>query len=260
MNFSSYLESKLLGATLMGSTYTAPTTIFAALFTAVNSNGSVVTEVLTPTGYIREQIIFGAPSAAATSNSTPCTWSTATTPWGGITGIGLYDAATAGNQLYWQALTTPQTIIAGNTFQIPSNQLNVFLSGNWSTYLRNAMLGVSLCGSPYSAVGSPAAALFTSLNSNGDSVVEVTTATGYSRTPIPFSAPTLVSGSYVAANSSAVSFSVATTPWGSLPYVGIYDSISLGNLLYYTAVSSPSTVTANNQVQFTAGSYTVGLS
>ena len=258
--FSPYLEQKVIGTTLLGSTYTGSNTIWAALATVLNSFGNLFTEVATTTGYGRQPIVFGAPSAGATNNSTPTTWPSATTPWGGIVGIGLYDSIGGGNQLYYIPLTATQSITTSNVFQIPQNQLNIQLSGNWTTYAKNAILGFTLCGSTYTTNASPAAALYTAVTSNGDNTVEIPTATGYARTPMPFTAPNSVGGIYQTSNTATASYATATTPWGNVAYVGVCDSIALGNLLYWAPVTSAQSIFTNNQIQIPASNITIQLS
>lgn len=124
-NFSDYLEQAVLGVTLCGSVYTAPTTVYMALFTACSSDGSDVTEVPTATGYGRQVVAFGSISGGTVPNSGNVTFSEATTAWGTITHMGLYDAVTSGNQLYWGILDASRTVDTGDTFQIPDGLLDV---------------------------------------------------------------------------------------------------------------------------------------
>ncbi|RCS42315.1 hypothetical protein DTL42_19445 [Bremerella cremea] len=129
--FSDYLEAALLGVTLLGSSYTPGETIYLALATSVTTDGAVFTEVPSGTAYARQRVQFGSPTNDGTkkkvSNSGAVTYSEATTPWGGITHIGLYDSPTGGNQLYYGALTSTRTIETGDTFQVPDANLSVSL-------------------------------------------------------------------------------------------------------------------------------------
>lgn len=129
LNMGLYLQNKLLGATLCSSTFTSPTTIYIALFTALDTTqfGSVVTEVSTPLGYTRQLVTFGVPSGTAynTKNNLAATYGAANTPWGGIQYVGLYDTIAGGNLLYWAPLTTVRTITTADVFQVPTNNLVV---------------------------------------------------------------------------------------------------------------------------------------
>jgi hypothetical protein len=126
VNYSTYLANKSIGATLLGSTYTSPTTFFISLATSLNSQGDSYTEVPTATGYARQVCAFGVQSPLGTTkNSGAVTFTQATTTWGTITHMAIHDAASSGNMLYWGVLSTARAIATGDTFQIPTNNLTV---------------------------------------------------------------------------------------------------------------------------------------
>jgi len=129
--FSDYLEQKVLGVTLLGSSYTCADTIYVALATSCTTDGAVFNEVPAGTAYERTVVVFGSPSADGTkyqvANSAAVTFAEATTPWNEITHCGLYDSPTGGNQLYWGALTAARTILSGDTFEFPTGNLKVQL-------------------------------------------------------------------------------------------------------------------------------------
>jgi hypothetical protein len=129
--FSDYLEQKVLGVTLLGSAYTAPSTIYCALATSVTTDGDTFEEPA-PAEYSRQVVVFGAPAQAAekhqVSCSSPVTFTEAATPWGVVTHVGLYDSPTGGNLLYQGALTSVRTVETGDTFQFNAGDLKVQLS------------------------------------------------------------------------------------------------------------------------------------
>lgn len=55
-------------------------------------------------------------SSGQTSNNAAVTFPapTAAGPWGFVWGVAIWDASTAGNQLYWGGLTTPKTVNASD--------------------------------------------------------------------------------------------------------------------------------------------------
>ncbi len=133
MNFSNFLEQTLLGATLLGSTYTSPATVYVALCTTIASDGDFFTEVATNTPYTRVQAQFSAPTSGPTwtcVNSNSANFGVSTTPWGNVVGFGVYDAEAigAGNLLYWGLLGTSENIGTGDTIQILAGDLTVRLS------------------------------------------------------------------------------------------------------------------------------------
>lgn len=121
---SDYLEAKLLGVTLCRSTFTAPTTVYAALATAVSGDATSVTEV-SGSAYARQVALFTAPSGGSVNNSADVVFPEASGSWGTLTHVLLYDASSSGNLLYYGPLDTPQAITTGFVFEIPTGSLVV---------------------------------------------------------------------------------------------------------------------------------------
>ena len=124
---SNYLENALINGTLRGSTYTAPTTTYLALYTNDPTDADTGTEI-TGGSYVRQAITFSSPSGGATSNSSAIEFPQATADWGTITYVGIRDAVTSGNLLYHTALDTSKTISNGDIFKITSTNLSVTLA------------------------------------------------------------------------------------------------------------------------------------
>ena len=124
---SNYLEVALLNATLNGTTYTAPATVYVSLWTSDPTDAGSGTEV-SGGSYARTAVTFGAPSNGASLNSADVTFPTATASWGTVGWIGINDAATAGNLLYHTALDTSKTIDSGDIFKISTGNLSVTLA------------------------------------------------------------------------------------------------------------------------------------
>ena len=100
---SNYLENALINVTLRATSYTAPTTVYVALYTSDPTDADTGTEC-SGTSYARQAVTFGAPSNGATTNSAAVEFPQAGGSWGTITHIGIRDASTAGNLLYHTAL------------------------------------------------------------------------------------------------------------------------------------------------------------
>jgi hypothetical protein len=124
---SNYLEAALINGTLRGTTYTAPTTTYLALYTNDPTDADTGTEI-TGGSYVRQAITFSSPSGGATSNSSAIEFPQATADWGTITYVGIRDAVTSGNLLYHTALDTSKTISNGDIFKITSTNLSVTLA------------------------------------------------------------------------------------------------------------------------------------
>ena len=108
---SDYLENKFLGAVGNAATYTAPATVYSALFTVIPSDATAGTEVTnTSSGYTRVATTFctaGVTTAGSMTNTGSVTFATAADGYT-VVGWSLTDAATvgAGNNLYWATVTT----------------------------------------------------------------------------------------------------------------------------------------------------------
>ena len=124
---SNYLEQALINGTLRGTSYTAPTTTYLALYTNDPTDADTGTEI-TGGSYVRQAITFSSPSNGATSNSSAIEFPQATADWGTITHVGIRDAVTSGNLLYHSALDTSKTIANGDIFKITSTNLSVTLA------------------------------------------------------------------------------------------------------------------------------------
>ena len=141
---SSYLEAKVLNHVLTGTAYTQPSSRYVALFNSTSGNtlanlqnGTLTDEISTSgTAYARQTITFAAAStvgsggSAVTTSATNATvtFPSATADWGTVTHVAVMDAATAGNVLFFGAVTVSKTISNGDTFQITSGNLTVALA------------------------------------------------------------------------------------------------------------------------------------
>jgi hypothetical protein len=124
---SNYLENALVNATLRGTAYTAPSTVYLALYTSDPTDADTGTEV-SGGAYARQSVAFAAPVDGATSNSANVTFPQASANWGNVTHIGIRDALTGGNLLYYAPLTTARNILSGDTIAFLSGQVTVTLS------------------------------------------------------------------------------------------------------------------------------------
>ena len=124
---SNYLENALINVTLRATSYTAPTTVYVALFTSDPTDAGSGTEV-SGGSYARTAVTFGAPSDGASLNSADVTFPTATASWGTVGWIGINDASTSGNLLYHTALDTAKAIDSGDIFKISTGNLSVTLA------------------------------------------------------------------------------------------------------------------------------------
>ena len=126
---SDFLENKLLDHVLGNAAYTAPATVYVALYTVAPSDTGGGTEC-SGGSYARVTVTnnatnFPAASGGAKSNGVAITFVEATASWGTVVAFGIFDAVTAGNLLYWATLTTNKTIDSGDTANFAVGELDV---------------------------------------------------------------------------------------------------------------------------------------
>jgi len=127
MSFTNFLETEILDHVFAGAAYTAPTTKYLALFTALaDGEAGSVTEV-SGGGYARQSVAFTT-SGNTTSNNAAVEYPTATANYGTVTHVGVYDASSSGNLMAYAALSSNKTIETGDVFRVPSGDLDITLN------------------------------------------------------------------------------------------------------------------------------------
>ena len=127
MSFSNFLETEILDHVFGGNAYTAPSTLYVALFTSNPDEDASGTEVSTSgTAYARQSVAMTVTGNTATSDAA-VEYPTATANYGTVSHVGIMDASTGGNLLAYAALTTSKTIETGDVFRIPAGDLDITL-------------------------------------------------------------------------------------------------------------------------------------
>lgn len=121
---SNYLEDAVINAVLRNTSYTSPAAVYVGLYTSDPGEGNTGTEV-SGGSYARTAVTFGAPSNGVSTNSASVTFPTATGTWGTVTHIGILDASTSGNLLYYTPLDASKSIASGDVFTISTGNLSV---------------------------------------------------------------------------------------------------------------------------------------
>src|SRR5271165_1059661 len=119
-----FSELKALDWLLGAFSYSVPSTLYLALFTVAPTSAGGGTEC-SGGSYARVAITNNStnwPAATGSgpgtkANGTTITFPTATAAWGTVVAWALYDAASAGNGLYWGTLNSPRAV---NTSDTPS--------------------------------------------------------------------------------------------------------------------------------------------
>ena len=126
---SDYLEDAILDHVLGDTAYTAPGTVYIALFTVAPTDAGGGTEV-TDGSYARKAVTnnatqWPAASGGAKSNGEDIEFAQATGDWGTCVAFAIFDALTAGNMLYWADLETSKAVNSGDTAKFSAGDLDV---------------------------------------------------------------------------------------------------------------------------------------
>lgn len=126
---SNYLENKIVDWLLRAQAFTPPATVYVALFTAAPTDAGGGTEV-SGGSYARVAVtssltawagtqgnattVASSGTNGTTSNNAAINFPTPTANWGSIVAMGVFDAATAGNLLFFGSLTNAKTVNNGD--------------------------------------------------------------------------------------------------------------------------------------------------
>ncbi|MEK4052651.1 hypothetical protein MHB84_03285 [Paenibacillus sp. FSL F4-0087] len=117
---SNYLANALLNHVFRKTALASPANVYVALYTT-NPTAADTGQEVSGGGYTRLPIVFGAPAVdggkPTIKNSADLAFAIASASWGTVSHIGLRDAATAGNLLYFGALDSPRSILANDIFK-----------------------------------------------------------------------------------------------------------------------------------------------
>ena len=88
---------------------------------------------------------------------------------------------------------------------------------------------------------------------------ELTGAGGYARQQVTFGAPTTDTGNIrKISNTGLITFGPATgADWAQAVGFGIFDALTLGNLLYWDSLTTPKTVAVGDKAEFAVGALVV---
>jgi len=120
MSIAHYQANKILDEQFGGTTLSPIATLYVGLSTtAPSADGTGVTE---PSGgaYARVSVTnnktnWDTSALGILDNDVAIQFVESTASWGTITHVVIYDAVTAGNLLYWEALTSSRTVAAATT-------------------------------------------------------------------------------------------------------------------------------------------------
>jgi len=132
MNISDYLAVKLLNHVFRNTAYTKPSAVYLALYTS-NPTAADTGQEVAGGAYSRQQIANFSPPAPEAGKQTikiaeDIVFPIASANWGTVTHVGIRDAATGGNLLYFGALNAPRSILSGDRPRYLTDSLVLTLS------------------------------------------------------------------------------------------------------------------------------------
>ena len=139
-NLTDFAEAKILDWLFNGLSMTQPTSLFVSLHTSDPGDDGAGGEVSTSgTGYARKEVDpnggtppvwnlavtegSGANDGFMVDNDNDIVFGPASSDWGSITHISIWDNATAGNAWYTGALTAARTVQTGGTLTFAAGDL-----------------------------------------------------------------------------------------------------------------------------------------
>ena len=260
---SDYLEVKFLDYVLRNGTFASPASVYLALFTATPSDAGGGTEV-SGGSYARKQLTgaFDAASGGATQNTGVITFPTATAVWGLVTSVGIFDAPTAGNLLFYGSFGSSLQVDTGDTLSIAAGALDISLSGDISTFLANEMLDHILDGASFTKPTDAYLALYTTMPNAADSGGVEVSGGSYARVQCwgtgDWDAPNATGG--YTANTNIETFPVATANWGTVLGMAIRSASSAGDMYFFKTLTASKTVYSGDTFRFSAGAIDITLS
>lgn len=123
------------------------------------------------------------------------------------------------------------------------------MAGSKSDFLENELLDHVLRNSAYTPPATVYVALYTVAPTDAGGGTEVA-GNAYARQAAAFN----VASGGATANTSDITFPVATpSGWGTIVAFGLFDALTVGNLLYWGDLTASKAINAGDQAKFTAG-------
>lgn len=123
-SLTTYLSSGLLGHALRGVTFTAPATVWVALFPGDPGESGTSSTEFTGAGYARQPVWFTNPTTNSCANTAEIIFPQATSAYSNpITHIGLMTAESAGSMMWAGALSASKSIGNTDQFRIAAGSL-----------------------------------------------------------------------------------------------------------------------------------------
>lgn len=123
-----------------------------------------------------------------------------------------------------------------------------------SNFLENALINATLRNTAYTSPSAVYVSLHTADPTDAGTGTEVSGGS-YARVSATFGAPS----NGATAITAAVEFPQATGDWGTVTHIGIWDSLTTGNLLYHSILDSSKNIQTGDIFKISTGNLTVTL-
>lgn len=264
-SITNYLEDGFLEHLCTTSALTSPTNLYLCLCTSDPTDaatGASMNECANSNNYAREAIAFNTAATRKVVQNGAVTFNQASGSWGTVSHWAICDNITygSGNVLATGAFTTSKSIVNGNTPSVADAEIEVeFTTGGISTFLAHELLDHAFNNASYSRPDTYAGLWTSALadGSDGDTAGEVSGGS-YARELIDEnggSSPTwgtVSAGTGTISNAAEVAFTEATASWGTVSYMGIFDALTSGNLLFYADITDQA-VASGDTASFPTG-------
>jgi hypothetical protein len=124
-----------------------------------------------------------------------------------------------------------------------------------SNYLENALINGTLRATSYTAPAAVYVSLHTADPTDAGTGAEVSGGS-YVRRAATFGAPS----NGVSTTTADITYPTATADYGTVGWIGIWDALTSGNLLYHTPLNIAKTINTGDTFKIVSGNLTVTLS
>lgn len=253
---SDYSENKINDMILGITDWTIPASVYVALHDGVPDEDASPSNEVVAAWYARKQPTLGwnaadtvTPANGATNNG-PITFPIITGSPVTLSHVSIWDALSGGNMLWYIAFDSPRPFAIGSEPSILDQALQITAGGAYSNYaipkLIDHLLGLTaypfVSGNKYLALAN------TSLTAANITANEVQAAS-YARELAAFTAS--VNGQ--SPNTDLEDFGTAAENWGNIAHFGVYDALTVGNLICFGALTEAFDVNQNDTASVPAG-------
>lgn len=131
--------------------------------------------------------------------------------------------------------------------------------GAMSRYLEEVIINAILRNTSFTPPASIYLALYTDDPTDDDIGTELAGG-GYERKIISFKEPVREGNATVVYNDNEIDFGIAESGWGTITHIGLHDSHTGGNLLYYGEIENPREVLKDDQLKIAENGIRVSIS